>query len=146
MFTSKYRNSRLFNGTALRLVLTAAIGAGGVGALPAHAKLLFGNGPSNLDVSSAVQKSFKPIPDYTRLVKNVTPAVVSVDVQLRLEQTADEDDNGNGDGNMFLDFPSYHGFPPGFPVRYARPNARAGTRGSDGVRFHHQLKRHHRYQ
>ena len=121
MFTSKYRNSRLFNGTALRLVLTAAIGAGGVGALPAHAKLLFGNGPSNLDVSSAVQKSFKPIPDYTRLVKNVTPAVVSVDVQLRLEQTADEDDNGNGDGNMFPGFPQLPGFPPGFPFGMPGP-------------------------
>ncbi len=71
---------------------------------------------ASLNASAAVQQNFTPIGDFTNLVKKVKPAVVSIDVHLRLDQTSDDqgDDNG-GQGGMQPDMPQIPGFPPGFP-------------------------------
>lgn len=80
---------------ALSLVL---LGSTALICPPAHAA------DTSLDATQAVIKNFTPVPDFSGLVKNVSPAVVSVDVHLKLSQTAD---NGGGmDPN---------GLPPGFP-------------------------------
>ncbi len=70
---------------------------------PAHAA-----DTSSLDATKAVEKNYTPVPDFSGLVKNVSPAVVSVDVHLKLNQTSD-DGSGNGGGN------GPQGLPPGFP-------------------------------
>ena len=115
MQQSKHRSGSFFAGTALRLTLAASIGVGGLWAYPAHAA----DNNSGLNVSAAVQNAFKPIGDFTGLVKQVSPAVVSVDVHLRLEQTADESgDNDNGPNSQMPELP---GFPPGFPFGMAGP-------------------------
>jgi serine protease Do len=66
----------------------------------------------SLDASAAVQAHFTPVNDFTTLVKNVKPAVVSIDVHLKLDQTSD--DSGQGQG-LPPGFPQFPGMPPGFP-------------------------------
>ncbi len=107
----------LLGGTALGLT---AIG-GAPHALAGSPDPLAGSDPG-LDASAAVQKKFVPVGDFTNLVKNVTPAVVSIDVHLKVDQTADDvaggDDNGDGSGNGnggMPGMPNLPGFPPGFP-------------------------------
>ena len=74
---------------------------------PARAQLITGAPASSLDASAAVARHFTPVPDFSGLVKAVSPAVVSVDVHLKLSQADDQsDDDSNGGGN---------GLPPGFP-------------------------------
>jgi serine protease Do len=104
------------------LILLGATALGGVVATHAHA-----DSTSSLDATAAVEHNFTPVGDFTNLVKNVTPAVVSIDVHLKLDQTADNvggddqgDDNGdggdnNGSGGMPPGIPNIPGFPPGFP-------------------------------
>jgi serine protease Do len=74
---------------------------------------------SALDATAAVQQNFTPVGDFTNLVKKVTPAVVSIDVHLKLDETSDNvGGNGNGDdqsGGLPPGFPNIPGFPPGFP-------------------------------
>jgi serine protease Do len=82
-----------------------------------------GDPPTNdvsLNASAAVQQNFTPVGDFTNLVKKVTPAVVSIDVHLKVDQTADDvpgggDDNGDGGDQAQGGFPNLPGFPPGFP-------------------------------
>jgi serine protease Do len=69
----------------------------------------------SLDASAAVQSDFKPVGDFTDLVKKVTPAVVSIDVHLKLDQTADDQGGGQMQGGLPPGFPQIPGFPPGFP-------------------------------
>jgi serine protease Do len=93
---------------ALTLVLLGATALAGVG--PALAA------PSPLDATAAVQSNFTPVGDFTNLVKQVTPAVVSIDVHLKLDQTADDQDSsGGGDSQSQNGAPQLPGFPPGFP-------------------------------
>ena len=117
--------SKFNRGTALTLALlaTTALGSLGVGRAVA--------GDTALNESAAVQSSFTPVGDFTNLVKNVTPAVVSIDVHLKLDQTSDgQDDNGNDNGDdngnggdnggdnggqAQNGAPQIPGFPPGFP-------------------------------
>ncbi|HEY1858629.1 Do family serine endopeptidase [Acidocella sp.] len=69
-----------------------------------------------LNETAAVQGSFTPVGDFTNLVKRVTPAVVSIDVHLKLDQAADaSDDNGDSGNGAPPGFPQLPGFPPGFP-------------------------------
>ncbi len=59
-----------------------------------------------LNASAAVQQNFTPVGDFTNLVTKVTPAVVSIDVHLKVDQTADDSGDGSGDD-------SGNGIPPG---------------------------------
>jgi len=77
-----------------------------------------------LDATASVQKNFVPVGDFTNLVKNVTPAVVSITVHLKVDQASDDvapgdgDDNGGdqgGDQGGMPGMPNIPGFPPGFP-------------------------------
>jgi serine protease Do len=78
-----------------------------------------------LDATAAVQKNFVPIGDFSNLVQKVSPAVVSIDVKLKLDQTSDDvgpgDDSGDGgggggpQGGLPPGFPGMQGMPPGFP-------------------------------
>jgi serine protease Do len=104
-------------GVALGVALLGATALGG--AVATHA---FADSTSSLDATAAVEHNFTPVGDFTNLVKNVTPAVVSIDVHLKLDQTADNvggdgDNNGGGDGGgaMPPGIPNIPGFPPGFP-------------------------------
>ena len=104
---------------ALMLLGATALGATALG-IPAFADQA-ANNPA-LDASAAVQQNFTPVGDFTNLVKKVTPAVVSIDVHLKVDQTADEvaggDDNGDGSGDNgggMGGMPNIPGFPPGFP-------------------------------
>ncbi|MDR3505292.1 MAG: Do family serine endopeptidase [Acidocella sp.] len=104
-------------GTALTLALFGATALAGLPASPAHAA------DAPLDETSAVQQSFTPVPDFVGLVKHVAPAVVSVDVHLKLSQTSDDQaDNGGGQGQPGLPpgFPQIPGF-PGFPFAFGTP-------------------------
>jgi serine protease Do len=95
-------------GFALTLMLLGATALGGVAAFAATPPA---NDPA-LDASASVKQNFTPVGDFTNLVKKVTPAVVSIDVHLKVDQTADELGGGdNGVGGM----PNLPGFPPGFP-------------------------------
>ena len=77
---------------------------------PAHAA------DSSLNTSAVVAKSVTPVPDFSGLVKAVSPAVVSVDVHLKLHQTADEQGGEDGQGQQGVPpgFPQIPGFPFGF--------------------------------
>jgi serine protease Do len=87
----------------------------------------FASGDPALDATAAVQKNFVPVPDFTNLVAKVAPAVVSITVNLKVDQTADDSQDGdgqdgqggdqsnNGPGGMPPGMPSIPGFPPGFP-------------------------------
>jgi serine protease Do len=102
--------------SALTLVLLGATALTALGPQRAHA-----DDPS-LNETAAVQQNFAPVPDFTNLVKKVAPAVVSIDVHLKLDETADDQDDSGGDpngpqaqGGMPPGFPQIPGMPPGFP-------------------------------
>jgi len=119
---AKHRRAKLFSSTALRLMVAASIGAGGLFGTTAFAHAA-ANTDSDLNVTAELQKSCTPIDDFSGLVKRVAPAMVSVDVHLRLEQTSDDgggDDSGAGNGPG-SGFPAMPGFPPGFPFGMAGP-------------------------
>ena len=111
--------TKLNRGTALTLALLGATALGSLRAGRAFAD------DSSLDQTAAVQKNFTPVGDFTNLVKKVTPAVVSIDVHLKLDQTSDnqddgDDDNGDDNGGQTQNgpppgFPQIPGLPPGFP-------------------------------
>ena len=65
-----------------------------------------------LNKTASVQNNFTPVPDFSNLVKNVAPAVVSIDVHLKLDQTSDDQSGDNGDDNGPQ---AQNGLPPGFP-------------------------------
>ena len=94
----------LTRGTALSLALLGATALAGLPAAPAFAA------DTSLDETAAVQQGFNPVPDFTGLVKHVSPAVVSVDVHLKLNQAADSQDDGSDNGAQ-----GQNGLPPGFP-------------------------------
>jgi len=104
--------SKLHRGTALSLALLGAAALGGLGLSRAWAD------DSSLNETAAVQQNFTPVGDFTNLVKKVAPAVVSIDVHLKLDQTSDDQDGDGGDqaqGGAPPGFPQLPGFPPGFP-------------------------------
>jgi serine protease Do len=94
--------NKIRRGTVMTLALLGATALGGVTAGTA----LAADTPA-LNETAAVQSSFTPVGDFTQLVKRVTPAVVSIDVHLKLDQTADN--NHSGDGH------SASGYLPGVP-------------------------------
>jgi serine protease Do len=91
----------------------------GATALAGHAVTqAFADNSPSLDATAAVQQNFTPVGDFTNLVKKVTPAVVSIDVHLKVDQTADDvggGDNGPDGGGGMPGMPNIPGFPPGFP-------------------------------
>jgi serine protease Do len=100
----------LHRGTAFTLALLGATALAGLTAIPAFAD------DSSLNESAAVASSFTPVGDFTNLVKKVAPAVVSIDVHLKLDQTSDDqsgDDSQDPDAGQGA--PQIPGFPPGFP-------------------------------
>jgi serine protease Do len=105
------------------LLGATALGATSFGGAFAPRALAAGDSDSALDATAAVQQNFTPVGDFTNLVKKVTPAVVSIDVHLKLDQTSDNvggDDQGGGQGGddqsgLPPGFPNIPGFPPGFP-------------------------------
>ena len=123
--------NKIHRGTVITLALLSATALGGVTAGTA----LAADTPT-LNETAAVQSSFTPVGDFTNLVKRVTPAVVSIDVHLKLDQTADI--NNSGDGRSATRLPAR------LPAR-RRARAASGGRGQ-GVRLHHQPQRHHRHQ
>ena len=82
--------TKLNRGTALMLALLGATALGGAGASRA-----FAADDLALNETAAVQQNFTPVGDFTNLVKKVAPAVVSIDVHLKLDQTSDEHGNDN---------------------------------------------------
>ncbi len=74
----------------------------------------------SLNESAAVQNNFVPVHDFTNLVKKVTPAVVSIDVHLKLDQTADDGGDDAPSGGI-PGMPQIPGFPPGFPFGNMQP-------------------------
>jgi serine protease Do len=93
-------------GTALTLALLGGTALAGAYICPVHAA------DDPLDATKAVQQSFAPVPDFTNLVKRVSPAVVSVDVHLKVAQTSGGDQGNDGDDNGTQ---TQNGLPPGFP-------------------------------
>ncbi len=72
---------KIFNrSTAITLALLGATAVGSLSAVAAWAD----NPP--LNETAAVESDFKPVGDFTNLVKRVTPAVVSITVHLKLDQ------------------------------------------------------------
>jgi serine protease Do len=104
--------TKLKRGTALMLALLGATALAG-----ATASRAFAADDSALNETAAVQQNFTPVGDFTNLVKKVAPAVVSIDVNLKLDQTSDDsDDNGNDQSQGGPQgIPQIPGFPPGFP-------------------------------
>jgi serine protease Do len=96
--------------TALTL---AFLGVTAIGSLTAG-RALAADTPA-LNETAAVESTSKPVGDFTNLVKRVTPAVVSIDVHLKLIQTADKVDGDDSDNGGFPGFPQIPGLPPGFP-------------------------------
>jgi serine protease Do len=99
--------------------LLGATALGTVGFGGARAFATPSNGAS-FDATAAVQQNFTPVGDFSNLVKKVTPAVVSIDVHLKLDEASDnvggDDQSGGGQsGGMPPGFPNIPGFPPGFP-------------------------------
>ncbi len=122
---------RISKNIRLALVLLGATALGGVAARQA---LAAGDNDPALDATKAAQQNFTPLPDFTNLVAKVSPAVVSITVHLKVDQTSDEvgpdggDDNGGGGGDNNGPgagsgsgggggggMPNIPGFPPGFP-------------------------------
>jgi serine protease Do len=102
--------SKLHRGTALTLALLGATALGGFGLTRAWAD------DTTLNETAAVQQNFTPVGDFTNLVKKVAPAVVSIDVHLKLDQTSDDQSaDGGAPQGMPPGFPQLPGFPPGFP-------------------------------
>jgi serine protease Do len=104
-------------GVAFTFALLGATALATVSVLPARAA------DTSLDATQAVQQNFSPLPDFSALVKKVTPAVVSVDVKLRIDQTADDSDgdDGQAQNGMPPGLPQIPGFPPGFPFGFGAP-------------------------
>jgi len=108
---------KLNRGTALSLACLGAVAFASLGLETAFAQ------SSALNETASVQQNFTPVGDFSNLVKKVAPAVVSIDVHLKIDQTSDDQadsgdgngddngDNGQGQGGM----PQIPGFPPGFP-------------------------------
>ncbi|MBU6425723.1 MAG: Do family serine endopeptidase [Rhodospirillales bacterium] len=87
-----------------------------VSVLPAHAA------DPSLDATQAVQQNFTPVPDFSGLVKQIMPAVVSVDVKLQVGNTSDNDsDDSQTQNGLPPGFPQIPGFPPGFPFGFGQP-------------------------
>ncbi|NNM56847.1 trypsin-like peptidase domain-containing protein [Acidocella sp.] len=98
---------KMKRGTALTLALLGATALNGLSNGYAMAAQ-----PSPLDETAAVQANFTPVGDFTNLVKRVTPAVVSIDVHLKLNPADGQDSSGD---QMQGGMPQIPGFPPGFP-------------------------------
>jgi serine protease Do len=81
----------------------------------------------SLNATQTVEKNFAPVPDFSGLVKSVAPAVVSVDVHLKMDQTSD-DQNG-GPSGMPPGMPQIPGFPFGFgaPQQQQQPVEAKGS-------------------
>ena len=110
---------KISRSTAITLALLGATALGGVTAGSAWAA---DTTTSALNETAAVQGSFTPVGDFTNLVKRVTPAVVSIDVHLKLDQASDaSDSSGNSANGMPPGFPQLPGFPPGFPFGGGAP-------------------------
>src|SRR6516165_3215528 len=92
---------RHFSPRAAALSL-ALLGSTALVSLPAYAA------DPSLNASAAVAHNFAPVQDFSGLVKAVSPAVVSVDVHLKLSQTSDDQGDNGGQG-------APPGLPPGFP-------------------------------
>lgn len=103
----KYRS----RGVGPTFALLGATALAAVSVLPAHAA-----DTSALDATKAVSQSFKPVPDFSALVKEVAPAVVSVTVKLKTNNQPQDGDPSQG--NM-SPFPQLPGFPPGFPFGFS---------------------------
>jgi serine protease Do len=107
--------------TAFTLALLGATALGGVAARQAYAAAPSTPDPA-LDATAAVQKNFVPVGDFTNLVTKVRPAVVSITVHLKVDQTSDDigpgdgdDGDQGGDQGIAPGVPQIPGFPPGFP-------------------------------
>ncbi len=108
------------SGVTFAVALLGATALGGLALSRADA-----TGDPALDATASVQKNFVPIGDFTNLVAKVSPAVVSITVHLRVDQTSEDvgpggdgnGDNGgdNGDQGQAQNGPPFPGFPPGFP-------------------------------
>src|ERR1700722_12233325 len=105
--------------TAIPLALLGATAVGSLTAGTAWAA----DTQQPLNETAAVESSFKPVGDFTNLVKRVTPAVVSITVHLKLDQTADDSDSSDNSGNGARQggMPQLPGFPPGFPFGGGAP-------------------------
>ncbi len=102
-------------GMASTFALLGATALVAVSVLPALAA------DTSYDATQAVQKNFTPVPDFSGLVKQVTPAVVSVDVKLKVDQASDDSDGSDGSqaqNGLPPGFPQIPGFPPGFPFGF----------------------------
>lgn len=97
----------------------ALLGATALAALPA---LPAWAADTSMDATKAVEQSFTPVPDFSALVAKVSPAVVSVTVKLKQDQTSDNSGNGGDQGQGDASpFPQIPGFPPGFPFNFGPP-------------------------
>ena len=119
----KYR-SRGIGPTFALLGATALVA---VSVLPAYAA-----DTSSLDATKAVSQSFKPVPDFSALVKEVAPAVVSVTVKLKTDNSSPDGDQAQG--NM-SPFPQIPGFPPGFPFGFGDPQQQQQPVEAKGAGF-----------
>jgi serine protease Do len=112
---------------ALVLALMSATALGAYGITRAHAQ-----DTSALDASAAVQKSFHPVPDFTGLVREVAPAVVSIDVHLRVDNTADDSNQGDSQdgGDQSQNGPQSLPFPFPFPFPQMQQPQAVEAKGS----------------
>lgn len=94
-------------GVASTFALLGATALVAVCVVPAHAD------NAGMDATKTVEQSFKPVPDFSTLVKAVSPAVVSVTVKLK------SNDGGGNNGQGMSPFPQLPGFPPGFPFGFS---------------------------
>lgn len=102
--------------TASAFALLGATALAAVSVVPAKAA------DPSMDATQVVQKNFTPVPDFSPLVKAVMPAVVSVDVKLKLDQAADDSSSGpQAQNGLPPGFPQIPGFPPGFPFGFSGP-------------------------
>lgn len=102
-------------GVASTFALLGATALVAASVLPARAA------DTSLDATQAVQQGFTPVPDFSALVKKVTPAVVSVDVKLKVDQTSDNGGGSQAQNGLPPGFPQIPGFPPGFPFGFGSP-------------------------
>ena len=106
-------------GAAALCALLGATALVAVNALPARAA------DTSLDATQSVQQGFTPVPDFSALVKKIMPAVVSVDVKLKVDNASDTDSDGDSDNQaqngLPPGFPQIPGLPPGFPFGFGQP-------------------------
>jgi serine protease Do len=118
--------TRLYRTTALTLAVVGAValGAGWHASRAEAAGTTSTATESGVNETAAVQDGFTPIGDFTKLYKAVTPAVVSIDVHLKLDETAEDEGGGQNGGpadgpdngpDAQQQMPQIPGFPPGFP-------------------------------